>query len=200
MPHQPLVLREGPPSHLSITPQGMTPIVHPSNATQRAQQRAAALAGPVLCQGSSALPGILSRWEGTLGQHSRVPWLPPALLCSRQGLALEQEIGRAVISAQPGTAQHCHEFHSLSPCGGDTHRPAHTRGRSFGAAEPQPRRGNAAELPAGAAGSWRCRMRPRWPTRRNGRHVCGLWGEAALGNRALQRPGGCILSKSPGPT
>lgn len=86
--------------------------------------------------------------------------------------------------------------------GGDTHTsiPLHTQGRPFGAALPRHRRENGA---GAASGGCRLLALPdAAPLAKgsNGRHVCGLWGEAALGNRALQRPGGCILSKSPGPT
>lgn len=141
-----LVHRQGPLSHLSITPQGMTPIAHPSNATQTAQQRAATLAGPVLCQGSSALP---TAFQGSShdGEHPGRTWQGPVAAPS---LALQQ------AGLGPGTAQEmgsgdpCPAWNSSavsrvsqaqpSPGGGDTHPLAHTRGRSFGAAVPRHRR------------------------------------------------------------
>lgn len=142
-------------------------------------------------QGPVAAPSLVSQQAGLSAD------IPTALLNSRRWAA--------PIRTQPGAAQRCHEFHGLSPPQAEgTRIPLQAQGPRRRGTGGLPYPGTAGkmkcELPAGAAGSWRCRMRPGWPTRRNRRHVCGLWGEAALGNRALRRPGGCILSKSPGPT
>lgn len=146
LPHQGLVHRQGPLSHLSITPQGMTPIAHPSNATQTAQQRAATLAGPVLCQGSSALP---TAFQGSShdGEHPGRTWQGPVAAPS---LALQQAGLGTGTAQEMGSGDPCPAWNSSaasrvsqaqpSPGGGDTHPLAHTRGRSFGAAVPRHRR------------------------------------------------------------
>lgn len=85
-------------------------------------------AGPVLCQGSSALPaafrGSSHDGGGTLGEPGRVPWLLPSLLCSRQGLAPGQLRRRAGVTQ--GSALSRVSQPQPSPGGGDTHPPAHT--------------------------------------------------------------------------
>lgn len=141
LPHQALLHREGPPSHLSITSQGTTPTVHPSNATQTAQQRAATLAGPVLCQGSSALPTAFqgsSHVRGHPGRTWQSPVAAPSLVLLQAGLGTgtTQEMG----SAQPRTAQHWHEFPRLSPAQVEgTHIPLHAQGPQFrGCCTPAP--------------------------------------------------------------
>lgn len=128
---------------------------------------------------------IRSTWQGSAQPRgSPKPSAPPA--GSRSSLS-------RVSRPQPGDAG----GGSLSP---PTRARARRGPRRGGCRAPGTAGEMKCELPAGAPGSWRCRMRPGWPRRPNGTHVCGLRGEAALGNRALRRPGGCILSKSPGPT
>lgn len=135
--HQALLHREGPPSHLSITPQGMTPIVHPSNATQTAQQRAATLARPALCQGSSALP---TAFQGSShgGGHPGRTWQGPVAAAS---LALGTGAAQETCSGDP-----CPAWHSSALPGAaapaqveGTHIPLHTQGPQFrGCCAPAP--------------------------------------------------------------
>lgn len=158
--------------------------------------------------------GVPSPWGalGTPGAPGRVLWPSPAPPGSRQGSAQAscltpgagQDVGSAELLPARSSSALSRVSRAQTGTGSrDTHPPgsagAAAAGRG-GLLYPGTAGKMKCELPAGAAGSWRCRMRPGWPTRRNRRHVCGLWGEAALGNRALRRPGGCILSKSPGPT
>lgn len=106
-----------------------------------------------LCCAREALPFPLPfrgplTFGGTLGELGRVPWLPPALFCCRQGLAPEQRRRWAVPSpeqlstgmsftgsAQPGWRGH------TSPCT--------PRGHSFGAAVPRHRRENEVRAASG---------------------------------------------------
>lgn len=118
--------QRGPPK-----PQGMTPTVHPSNATQAAQQGAATPAGPVLCQGSSALAGdpllMGAPWESSAGSRG----CPQGV-----GTGAAQEMGRgdpglstvtSSTASAPRWRRHTH-----------IHPPAHTGAPFRGCSTPAP--------------------------------------------------------------
>lgn len=137
------------------------------------------------CCAGEALPFPLPfRGALTMGELGRVPWLPPGSLCSRSWAA--------ATPAHPGTAQRCHP----SAARRGRASPAHTGAAVSGLPYPSTAGEMKCELPAGAAGSWRCRMRPRWPRRRNGRHVWAL-GRGCAGKQGPAETGGLYPVQKP---